>query len=211
MIDKCVALQWQGTWSRPAQFVFASECICGRFQKWDKCLARLDEQSAQLQRSLYYLALSRADRDTENECAASGGQSRAPGELIGEASAMPVDGGRGQQTDWTNSWSTKNIDGLTSRFDSVKEDNLVLKSENQVLSQCTENVKHASSSFQQMSPRSKKCSRSTKKWEVKNYMKGCGDNTPCVSLRSKIGMWNKENRETLWSGLLNSWCKEVYS
>ncbi len=45
---------------------------------------------------------------------------------------------------------------LTSRMDSVKEDNLVLKSENQVLSQYIENVMQASAAFQQLSPKSRK-------------------------------------------------------
>ena len=52
---------------------------------------------------------------------------------------------------------------VTSRMDSVKEDNLVLKSENQVLSQYIKNVMHASSSFFQMSLKSRKRSRNGKR------------------------------------------------
>merc|ERR1711972_980560 len=55
----------------------------------------------------------------------------------------------------------KTLDDLTSRMDSIKEDNLVLKSENQVLSQYIENVMKASSAFQQASPKSRKRSRSS--------------------------------------------------
>ncbi|XP_063711722.1 uncharacterized protein LOC134840023 [Symsagittifera roscoffensis] len=50
----------------------------------------------------------------------------------------------------------KTLDDLTYRMDSIKEDNLVLKSENQVLSQYIEDVMKASSSFQQTSPKSRK-------------------------------------------------------
>ena len=102
--------------------------------------------------------------DTENGFPPSGGQSGAPKELIGEAPAMPVDEKEeANRLVVQNLDLQKTLDALTSLFDSVKEDNLVLKSENQVLSQCTKNVMHAPSSFHQMLPRSIKCSRNGKK------------------------------------------------
>lgn len=45
---------------------------------------------------------------------------------------------------------------LSSRVDTVKEENLKLKSENQVLGQYIENLMAASSVFQSTSPKSKK-------------------------------------------------------
>lgn len=48
------------------------------------------------------------------------------------------------------------LDDLSSRVDSVKEENLKLKSENQVLGQYIENLMTASSVFQSTSPKSKK-------------------------------------------------------
>ena len=45
---------------------------------------------------------------------------------------------------------------LSQRVDSVKEENLKLRSENQVLGQYIENLMSASSVFQSTSPRSKK-------------------------------------------------------
>ena len=45
---------------------------------------------------------------------------------------------------------------LSSRVDTVKEENLKLKSENQVLGQYIENLMTASSVFQSTSPKSKK-------------------------------------------------------
>lgn len=45
---------------------------------------------------------------------------------------------------------------LSQRVDSVKEENLKLKSENQVLGQYIENLMAASSVFQSTSPKSKK-------------------------------------------------------
>lgn len=48
------------------------------------------------------------------------------------------------------------IADLSSRVDSVKEENLKLKSENQVLGQYIENLMAASSVFQSTSPKSKK-------------------------------------------------------
>ncbi|KAL4230084.1 hypothetical protein ACF0H5_010469 [Mactra antiquata] len=53
------------------------------------------------------------------------------------------------------------LDDLSSRVDSVKEENLKLKSENQVLGQYIENLMAASSVFQSTSPKSKK--KSSKK------------------------------------------------
>lgn len=53
------------------------------------------------------------------------------------------------------------LDDLSSRVDSVKEENLKLKSENQVLGQYIENLMTASSVFQSTSPKSKK--KSSKK------------------------------------------------
>ncbi|XP_054163082.1 short coiled-coil protein-like [Oppia nitens] len=48
------------------------------------------------------------------------------------------------------------LDDLSQRVDSVKEENLKLKSENQVLGQYIENLMSASSVFQSTSPKSKK-------------------------------------------------------
>ncbi|KAL3880269.1 hypothetical protein ACJMK2_032518 [Sinanodonta woodiana] len=48
------------------------------------------------------------------------------------------------------------LDALSSRVDAVKEENLKLKSENQVLGQYIENLMTASSVFQSTSPKSKK-------------------------------------------------------
>ncbi|XP_066596690.1 short coiled-coil protein B isoform X2 [Prorops nasuta] len=48
------------------------------------------------------------------------------------------------------------LDDLSQRVDSVKEENLKLRSENQVLSQYIENLMSASSVFQSTSPNSKK-------------------------------------------------------
>ncbi|XP_044741468.1 uncharacterized protein LOC123302563 [Chrysoperla carnea] len=48
------------------------------------------------------------------------------------------------------------LDDLSRRVDSVKEENLKLRSENQVLSQYIENLMSASSVFQSTSPKSKK-------------------------------------------------------
>ncbi|KAK6168411.1 hypothetical protein SNE40_020950 [Patella caerulea] len=48
------------------------------------------------------------------------------------------------------------LDDLSSRVDSVKEENLKLKSENQVLGQYIENLMAASSVFQSTSPKTKK-------------------------------------------------------
>lgn len=53
------------------------------------------------------------------------------------------------------------LDDLSSRVDSVKEENLKLKSENQVLGQYIENLMTASSVFQSTSPKSRK--KSSKK------------------------------------------------
>lgn len=53
------------------------------------------------------------------------------------------------------------LDDLSSRVDTVKEENLKLKSENQVLGQYIENLMAASSVFQSTSPKSKK--KSSKK------------------------------------------------
>lgn len=48
------------------------------------------------------------------------------------------------------------LDDISQRVDSVKEENLKLKSENQVLGQYIENLMSASSVFQSTSPKSKK-------------------------------------------------------
>jgi len=48
------------------------------------------------------------------------------------------------------------VSDLSSRVDTVKEENLKLKSENQVLGQYIENLMAASSVFQSTSPKSKK-------------------------------------------------------
>jgi hypothetical protein len=48
------------------------------------------------------------------------------------------------------------LDDLSTRVDKVKEENLKLKSENQVLGQYIENLMSASSVFQSTSPKSKK-------------------------------------------------------
>ncbi|XP_046751710.1 short coiled-coil protein B [Diprion similis] len=48
------------------------------------------------------------------------------------------------------------LDDLSQRVDSVKEENLKLRSENQVLGQYIENLMSASSVFQSTSPKSKK-------------------------------------------------------
>ncbi|GFS04040.1 short coiled-coil protein-like protein [Elysia marginata] len=48
------------------------------------------------------------------------------------------------------------LDDLSSRVDSVKVENLKLKSENQVLGQYIENLMAASSVFQSASPKTKK-------------------------------------------------------
>ncbi|XP_043257672.1 short coiled-coil protein B isoform X2 [Colletes gigas] len=48
------------------------------------------------------------------------------------------------------------LDDLSQRVDSVKEENLKLRSENQVLSQYIENLMSASSVFQSTSPNTKK-------------------------------------------------------
>ncbi|XP_013398000.1 short coiled-coil protein B-like [Lingula anatina] len=48
------------------------------------------------------------------------------------------------------------LDDLSCRVDSVKEENMKLKSENQVLGQYIENLMAASSVFQSTSPKSKK-------------------------------------------------------
>lgn len=47
------------------------------------------------------------------------------------------------------------LDDLTTRVDAVKEENLKLRSENTVLGQYIENLMHASSVFQAVSPKSK--------------------------------------------------------
>ncbi|CAB0028472.1 unnamed protein product [Trichogramma brassicae] len=48
------------------------------------------------------------------------------------------------------------LDDLSQRVDGVKEENLKLKSENQVLGQYIENLMSASSVFQSTSPKNKK-------------------------------------------------------
>ncbi|KAK2167104.1 hypothetical protein LSH36_32g17010 [Paralvinella palmiformis] len=48
------------------------------------------------------------------------------------------------------------LDDLSTRVDSVKEENLKLKSENQVLGQYIENLMSASTVFQSTSPKTKK-------------------------------------------------------
>uniref|UniRef100_A0A1B6GR59 Short coiled-coil protein A n=1 Tax=Cuerna arida TaxID=1464854 RepID=A0A1B6GR59_9HEMI len=48
------------------------------------------------------------------------------------------------------------LDDLSQRVDSVKEENMKLKSENQVLGQYIENLMSASSVFQSTSPKNKK-------------------------------------------------------
>ncbi|KAK3100056.1 hypothetical protein FSP39_014025 [Pinctada imbricata] len=48
------------------------------------------------------------------------------------------------------------LDDLSSRVDTVKEENLKLKSENQVLGQYIENLMAASSVFQSTEPKAKK-------------------------------------------------------
>jgi len=55
------------------------------------------------------------------------------------------------------------LDDLSQRVDSVKEENLKLKSENQVLGQYIENLMAASSVFQSTSPKTKKKSVGKKK------------------------------------------------
>jgi short coiled-coil protein len=55
------------------------------------------------------------------------------------------------------------LDDLSRRVDSVKEENLKLKSENQVLGQYIENLMAASSVFQSLSPKAKKKSAGKKK------------------------------------------------
>jgi len=55
------------------------------------------------------------------------------------------------------------LDDLSQRVDSVKEENLKLKSENQVLGQYIENLMAASSVFQSTSPKTKKKSAAKKK------------------------------------------------
>lgn len=55
------------------------------------------------------------------------------------------------------------LDDLSQRVDSVKEENLKLKSENQVLGQYIENLMAASSVFQSTSPKSKKKINNKKK------------------------------------------------
>jgi len=55
------------------------------------------------------------------------------------------------------------LDDLTQRVDSVKEENLKLKSENQVLGQYIENLMSASSVFLSTSPKNK---RKSKKWSL---------------------------------------------
>lgn len=57
------------------------------------------------------------------------------------------------------------LDDLSQRVDSVKEENLKLKSENQVLGQYIENLMAASSVFQSTSPKTKKKSMGKKKPE----------------------------------------------
>lgn len=57
------------------------------------------------------------------------------------------------------------LDDLSQRVDSVKEENLKLKSENQVLGQYIENLMDASSVFQSTSPKSKKKGVAKKKGE----------------------------------------------
>jgi len=57
------------------------------------------------------------------------------------------------------------LDDLSRRVDSVKEENLKLKSENQVLGQYIENLMAASSVFQSTSPKTKKKSSSKRKGE----------------------------------------------
>lgn len=51
------------------------------------------------------------------------------------------------------------LDDLTQRVDSVKEENLKLKSENQVLGQYIENLMSASSVFLSTSPKNKRKSK----------------------------------------------------
>jgi len=55
------------------------------------------------------------------------------------------------------------LDDLSQRVDSVKEENLKLRSENQVLGQYIENLMSASSVFQSTSPKSKKKASKGKK------------------------------------------------
>jgi hypothetical protein len=55
------------------------------------------------------------------------------------------------------------LDDLSQRVDSVKEENLKLRSENQVLGQYIENLMSASSVFQSTSPKSKKKAAKGKK------------------------------------------------
>ncbi|XP_035682612.1 short coiled-coil protein B-like [Branchiostoma floridae] len=62
------------------------------------------------------------------------------------------------QTDCVIAYSNVNVCSLdlSQRVDAVKEENLKLKSENQVLGQYIENLMSASSVFQTTSPKSKK-------------------------------------------------------
>ena len=81
-----LASDW--TWSCAAQFVFASECICGGFQKREQWL---DEQSTQLNEGLYRLALNGADREPWEWVCYIGRPKWCSKGLIGEALAMLVD------------------------------------------------------------------------------------------------------------------------
>lgn len=60
------------------------------------------------------------------------------------------------------------LDDLSSRVDTVKVENLKLKSENQVLGQYIENLMAASSVFQSATPKAKKKWR-VKLWETAAY------------------------------------------
>ncbi|PSN30902.1 hypothetical protein C0J52_18575 [Blattella germanica] len=57
---------------------------------------------------------------------------------------------------FTNGSSSPGPNNLSQRVDSVKEENLKLRSENQVLGQYIENLMSASSVFQSTSPKTKK-------------------------------------------------------
>ena len=85
--------------------------------------------------------------DAENGFATSGVQSGAPRWLIGEALTMPVDEGEEANRLIAQLFDLQKTDHLTSRMDSMKEDNLVQESETQMLSQYIENVMHAFASF----------------------------------------------------------------
>ena len=130
--------------------------------------------------------------DTENRVCYHGRSKWCSSRLIREAWIVPVN-----EEEEANRLIDqvpdlqKTLDDLTSRMNSVNEDELVLRSESQVLSHYIENVMH--DSFQQMSPKSRKNSGNGKKMKSEEiHWSSKGQNTMHFTLEQ---YWHVEQRK----------------